>query len=296
MIKKIKQNKNYFTSETETAIIEYNQTEDYNIKNRIYEQRIHYPFFKLTQNLIHTFKFYNTDVDDLEHLQHEIIVFLISKLPLFHHSNNINDRIRKIITKEFNEEYNDDFRIFTNYSPQITQEQISNFVELLDVSDDCKNRLCTLTPPKAYSYFGTIAKRWLILYSNGNYDKKIQNLSTDILIEDKYALNHSYKIDDNVDKNDKLNYFIDEYIKFCNINLLDMFPKKNDSQIADAILELFRKREDINIFNKKALYIYIKEIVDVKTPKITKISDKLYEIFKKNYVFFLEEGYINFKI
>jgi hypothetical protein len=296
MIKKIKKNKNYFTSDTEKAIIEYNQTEDFNVKNRIYEQKIHYPFFKLTQNLIHTFKFYNTDVDDLEHLQHEIIVFLISKLPLFHHSNNINNRIRKIITKEFNEEYNEDFRTFTNASLQVSQEQINNFIELLDVSDGCKNKLYTLTPPKAYSYFGTIAKRWLILYSNGNYDKKIQNTSIDILIDDKHSLEYSYNIDDDVDKNDKLNYFIDEYIKFCNINLLELFPKKNDSQIADAILELFRKRDDINIFHKKALYIYIKEIIDVKTPKITKISDKLYEIFKKNYVFFLEEGYISFKI
>ena len=39
--------------------------------------------------------------------------------------------------------------------------------------------------------------------------------------------------------------------------------------IADAILELFRKRDNIDVFNKKALYIYIREMVDVKTPKIT---------------------------
>ena len=55
--------------------------------------------------------------------------------------------------------------------------------------------------------------------------------------------------------------------------------KKNDAQIADAILELFRKRETIEVFNKKALYIYIREIVDVKTPKITKIADKLHSNF-----------------
>jgi hypothetical protein len=37
---------------------------------------------------------------------------------------------------------------------------------------------------------------------------------------------------------------------------MNYFPKKNDAQIADAILELFRKRETIEVFNKKAL-IYI---------------------------------------
>ena len=61
--------------------------------------------------------------------------------------------------------------------------------------------------------------------------------------------------------------------------------------IADAILELFRKRENIDIFNKKALYIYIREMVDVKTPKITKIANVLYKIFKEKYLVYLEHGY-----
>jgi hypothetical protein len=47
-------------------------------KSAIYSQEIHYAFYKLTQNIIHTFKFYYTDgVENLEDLQHEIIVFLI---------------------------------------------------------------------------------------------------------------------------------------------------------------------------------------------------------------------------
>ena len=29
---------------------------------------------------------------------------------------------------------------------------------------------------KAYSYFGTIVKRWLIVYNTKNYGKKIQNI------------------------------------------------------------------------------------------------------------------------
>ena len=50
----------------------------------------------------------------------------------------------------------------------------------------------------------------------------------------------------------------------------------------------------IEVFNKKALYIYIREMVDVKTPKITKIADKLHAIFKSQYIFFLENGYAKF--
>jgi hypothetical protein len=73
---KKKVSKNYFTQETEDAIVLYNNTLDFEVRSKIYEEKIHYAFFKLTQNIIHTFKFYYTEVDNLEHLQHEIIVFL----------------------------------------------------------------------------------------------------------------------------------------------------------------------------------------------------------------------------
>jgi hypothetical protein len=80
---KKKVSKNYFTQETEDAIVLYNNTPDPELRSKIYEEKIHYAFFKLTQNIIHTFKFYHTEVSDLEHLQHEIIVFLLSKIHLF---------------------------------------------------------------------------------------------------------------------------------------------------------------------------------------------------------------------
>jgi hypothetical protein len=57
------------------------------------------------------------------------------------------------------------------------------------------------------------------------------------------------------------------FVEHVSENIFDLFPKKNDAQIADAILELFRKREVLDVFNKKALYIYIREMVDVKTPQ-----------------------------
>ena len=43
-----------------------------------------------------------------------------------------------------------------------------------------------------------------------------------------------------------------------------------DAKTADAIIELFRKRENLDIFNKKGIYIYIREITDQSTPQITK--------------------------
>jgi hypothetical protein len=231
--KRVREKRKYFTQETEDAIVKYNSTSDPIEKNRIYEGEIHYAFFKLTQNIIHTFKFYHTEVEDLEHLQHEIIVFLLSKIHLFNPENGA----------------------------------------------------------KAYSYYGTIVKRWLILYNEKNYKKKIQKSSVEDLEKDE---NYSYTLDGGSSK-DKLSNFIDVYVDFISENIYEIFPKGNDAQIADAVLELFRKRDGIDIFNKKALYIYIHEQIDVKTPKITKIVTILQDIFKKNYVFYLENDYLDFK-
>ena len=224
--------KNYFTQETEDAIVLYNGTLDTNIKSKIYEEFIHYPFFKLTENIIHTFKFYYTEVDKIEHLQHEIITFLLSKIHLFDPSRGA----------------------------------------------------------KAYSYFGTIVKRWLIVYNTKNYKKRVANAPVDDLYKDE---TYSCDLEDEPIV-DNLSYFIDKFVEYVTDNFEILFPKSGDAQVADAILELFRKREQIDIFNKKALYIYIREMVDVKTPKITKIANKLYSIFKNNYIFYLENGYVRF--
>ena len=254
------QKKVYFSKDTENAIIRYNRSSDPDERSDLYAEWIHWPFYKLTENIIHTFKFYHTDgVDNLEDLQHEIITFLLSKIHLFNPGNGA----------------------------------------------------------KAYSYFGTIVKRWLIVYNQKNYGKKIKNIAIDDLnnysqldtsdpsfILSKSRMGDVGKIeeceefsDKNPSENknhkyeDRLSLFIDKYVEYCTDRIYILFPKGNDASIADAILELFRKRDNIDVFNKKALYIYIREMVDVKTPKITKIANKLYDIFKKKYLFYLEHGY-----
>ena len=59
VLKKKKKTKNYYFDQiTENAIIRYNKTDDVVLKNRIYNEHISYPFDKLAENIIHTFKFY----------------------------------------------------------------------------------------------------------------------------------------------------------------------------------------------------------------------------------------------
>ena len=244
--KRKKKSNNYFTHETELAINRYNETEDIEKKNEIYQKEIHYPFFKLTQNLIHTFKFYYTEESNLEDLQHEVITFLLTKLHKFDATNGA----------------------------------------------------------KAYSYFGTIAKRYLIASNQKNYKKRLEMVSLDDLHveqeDNQYAYGEPLDIEENTPENillqreDDLTKFMNEYIEYCSDNIYEIFPKIEHAKVADAILELFRKREDIALFNKKALYIYIREMTDVKTSKITKIAKVLGAIYKKHYIFYLENGYTGF--
>jgi len=283
--------KNYFTKDTENAIMLYNSTSCSHERSKIYEKEIHYPFFKLTQNIIHTFKFYHTEVENLEHLQHEIEVFLLEKMQLFHPVKSADNKIRKIIHKEFGEQYSGSFiEHMPKNEIKCSTQDIQDYVNTLNISTECYDKLIKITPAKAYSYFGTIVKRWCILYNEKNYKKKISSVPVGELEKDD---THSYSIDYSPD--DKLSYFIDKFVEHVSNNIYDLYPKNIDAQIADSILELFRKRDSIDVFNKKALYIYIHEMLpDVKTPKITKIANSLYGIFRKQYIFYIENGYINF--
>jgi len=290
--------KNYFTQDTEDAIIAYNLSENFDERSRIYNNKINYAFFKLTQNIIHTFKFYYTEVEEIKDLQHEVMIFLLSKIHLYHHSRSIQDRLVKIIVKEFKENYTEDFTLFTNNAPKVTQLQINTFINILNISDECKQKVNLLTPPKAYSYFGTIVKRWLIAYNDKNYKKRVSSIPIAALEEDNehsYVMEENNSPSDKLSHNDKIAFFTDLYVDYCTTNIYTLFSKENDAKIADAILELFRKRDNLDVFNKKALYIYIREMVEAKTPKITKIADKLYSIYKNSYIFYLENGHIKFQ-
>ena len=74
--------------------------------------------------------------------------------------------------------------------------------------------------------------------------------------------------------------------------LLTTFKKPEELMVADAILTIFRKREHLEIFNKKAIYIYIREITGMETTVITKVVKVMRNIFNKCYSDYLETGYI----
>lgn len=230
MERKISNNSNYyFTQETEDAIVLYNQSSDPIYRSKLFSEKLYYPFYKMAENIIHTFKFYYMDVDDIEDLKLDIVTMIVEeKLQGFNPENGA----------------------------------------------------------KAFSYFQTIIKRWLINYNNNNY-KKLKQVGSFEEVHDTYNSNLE-KIDT---QTIQLSKVVDEFVEKSYENFDELFPKESDKEVADAVLTLFRTRYDLDIFRKKALYIYIREITDCDTPVLTKVINKLREEFYKIYQSYVELDY-----
>lgn len=130
---------------------------------------------------------------------------------------------------------------------------------------------------KAFSYFSVVAKNYLILHNNNNY-KKMKMI-------DKLEV-----LDTRTSNGPDKEYIFDlteELVIYFEKNILTIFRKKRDVDIAYSLLELIKKREEIENFNKKSLYILIREMINVDTVHITSVVN----VFKKHYKIVLNEFY-----
>ena len=120
---------------------------------------------------------------------------------------------------------------------------------------------------KAFSYFSIVAKNYLILHNNKNYKN--------YKIHDKMeVLDWSSNIREAQDNREVANFnkeYVDQMLNYWEENLPNIFRRQKDILVADAVLEMFRRRQNIENFNKKALYILIREMTGSKTQHITRI-------------------------
>lgn len=226
--RKPKTKRMYFGPEVDLAIIRYNACDSDVERSIIYQREIRAAFEKLVENIIHTFKFYYTDGQTIQQMQHEVVSFLVEKLPKFKQDNG-----------------------------------------------------------KAFSYFSIVAKNYCILKNKNNYKKLTSHDRIDISSE----IDLEYIPDDN-ERADNLSNFVDGFVNYWDENLETTFVKKNDRVLAGAIITLFEKREKIELFNKKALYIYIREMSDANTQQITKMVKVMKDKYKSMYMDYLQLGLI----
>ncbi len=218
--------KNYFTGDVDTAIIEYNfNVDSKKQKNLLYNKTIYPALDKLAENLINTYKVSYIDLS-FEDLKHDLVVFLTEKLDRF--------------------------------SPE---------------------------SGKAFSYFTKIGINYLIGLNTKNYKKTKERVELDVIDEER---NISSEIT-RQEYLESLNCFVDEWVLKIDSNLDTLFPSKTDRSIVDSILELFRRRTLLHTYNKKLLYILIRERADVPTNKITSVVNFLKKDFEKGFRNFLKK-------
>ncbi len=218
--RKPKKSNDYFTEETQAAILQFRASKNQDERDKLYREKIHYALYKLAENIIHTFKFYYLDSESIEDLKYEIISFLLQKIDLY---------------------------------------------------DESKG--------KAYSYFGTIVKRYLIVYNKKNYANKVGKVEVSDIDNDNNTIDSL--IYNQFDDTPDVSVIMEAFIKKLDLEIFDMFQNENDLRVAVCILEIFKKSDKLELFNKKLIYIYVKEMVDAPTNSITRVIKRLKGVYKQ---------------
>ena len=139
---------------------------------------------------------------------------------------------------------------------------------------------------KAYSYFTRVTINHFIAKNKDAYNKLKQYDQPEVV--DDYRDVISEVIYD--DYQESLRDFTDMFVDYYDKNLNSIFNNKKDIVVADSIIELFRIRENIEIFNKKALYILIRERTGLKTQNITKIINVIKKDFLTRFSYYQKTG------
>ena len=142
---------------------------------------------------------------------------------------------------------------------------------------------------KAFSYFSIVAKNYLILNNNKNY--KMGKIHSEMKVLDyKRNLMGENTMSETAEKSV---LFVGELHRFWDANLSNIFRRDKDIRVADSVLHIFRIKENIENFNKKALYILIREMTGSNTQHITRIINVMKKYNKRLITEFDKEGMVD---
>ena len=142
---------------------------------------------------------------------------------------------------------------------------------------------------KAFSYFSIVAKNYLILNNNNNYKKMKSHRELDVLDFKRNLSSESQVIADK----ETYEEFTVMMLDYWENNLPNIFKRHKDILVADAVLELFRRSQNMENFNKKALYVLIREMTGSNTQHITRVVNVMKKYYKRLFKEFQYSGSID---
>lgn len=140
---------------------------------------------------------------------------------------------------------------------------------------------------KAFSYFSIMVKNCLIILNNQFYSELKTNYSIQAGEKnDQFEFDILDEDDEKRHQKDENAEFIKIIVEYWEKNIPYVFKKKRDIDIAQAVIELLANVSSLEFFNKKALYLLIREMTGHKTQYITRVLTKMqthYSGIKESY-------------
>lgn len=160
----------------------------------------------------------------------------------------------------------------------------------LETITDLYNKINGYNPElgRAYSYFTIIARNYLINQSKQIYeDSKKTDLETvDVERNITLEINKS-------EYSEQLKDFLKAWCNWVEINLQQLFKSTRDQRVADALIELLKTSDEVSLYNKKLLYVLIRERANVDTQHITKVVKILRDMFFEQFNEYRSNGFID---
>ena len=164
-----------------------------------------------------------------------------------------------------------------------------------DLREECKIWLTTILGKydpkkgsKAFSYFSVITKNWFIHKVKKNSTKIQREIHLDDVtkdLEEKYISSKNIYMEKR--EKDEFWDFLLRELKDWEKDALKNNSNSNDIRVLKAIRELLKEPEDVEILNKKAIYLYMREITGLNTKQIANSLKKFkikYRSFKKEWI------------
>ena len=159
-----------------------------------------------------------------------------------------------------------------------------------ELRDDCKVWLTTILAKydpnrgsKAFSYFSVITKNWFIAQVKKNSKRakrEVDYNSADAELQKSRMTSEITFIQDEIDR---------EFWSHLAIEIDSWQSDKmseNEKSVQNGVKILFESKEDLEILNKKAIYLYLREITGLTTKQIVSQLNKMrkkYRTFKRNW-------------
>ena len=148
-----------------------------------------------------------------------------------------------------------------------------------ELRDECKIWLTTIldkfnpsSGSKAFSYFSVITKNWFIHKVKKTAEQNKREVAieeiTDIKKHDILIIEHGY-----FENREQTEFWREFWYEINSWEHVEMKP--NERRVVEAIKILMEDPDGIEIFNKKAIYLYIREITGLNTKQIVTNLQKI---------------------